>query len=93
MTKSMDAVVLALIATLDERAKKNGDKSIVKSVVGRLADAGASKELIAEITALRRKKTVKAKPAARSEAAPKANGKSKSAASEPAASDVLTVVG
>jgi hypothetical protein len=87
MAKSMDAAVLALIAVLDERAKKNGEKSIVKGIVARLADAGASKELIAEIAALRPKKTAKAKSAAAPEAPPKANGKAK----EPARSETLAV--
>jgi hypothetical protein len=94
MTKSLDAAVLALIAVLDERAKKNGEKSVVKAVVGRLADAGASKELIAEIAALRPTKTVKAKPAkSKLVAAPKANGKAKAGASEPASAEAPVVAG
>lgn len=56
MTKSVDAVLMALIVTLEERAKAKGEKSIVKGVAARLADAGASPALIAEIAALRKKK-------------------------------------
>ena len=92
MTKSMDAAVLALIAVLDERAKKSGEKSVVKSVVARLAEAGVSKELIAEISALRPKKAAKAKPVAGIKAAPKTNGKAKADA-PPANSETPAVVG
>ena len=34
MAKSVDATVLALLAVLEERARKNGEKSIAKSVAG-----------------------------------------------------------
>jgi hypothetical protein len=55
MPKSTDAVLLALIATLEQRAQTKGKKSIVKGVVARLADAEANPALIAEIAALRKK--------------------------------------
>jgi hypothetical protein len=75
MSKSPDAALLALIATLEERAKKNGEKSIVKGVVGRLEQAGASQDLIGEISALRPKKAAAVKAAPKADPAPKVNGK------------------
>ncbi len=74
MANSVDATLLALLAVLEERSKKNGEKSIVKSVIGRLADAGADNELIAEISALRPKKADTAKSVAETKAPRKANG-------------------
>jgi hypothetical protein len=58
MAHSLDAVTLALLATLEARAKKNGEKSILKGVVGRLAEAGGHDDLIAAISALPIKKKV-----------------------------------
>jgi hypothetical protein len=75
MAKSVDSTLLALLATLEERARKNGEKSIVKSVIGRLADEGADDHLIAEIAALRPKKAGASKSAAETKAPRKSNGK------------------
>jgi hypothetical protein len=66
---------LALLATLEQRARAKGDKSIVKGVVGRLADTGAKPELIAEIAALRHKKTDAAKAIAKTNTPAKAKAK------------------
>jgi len=77
MTKSPDPTVLALLATLEERARKNGEKSIVKSVVGRLADAGGNDELITAIAALRPKKPGGSKSVVEAKGARKAAGKAK----------------
>jgi hypothetical protein len=63
MTESADAVLLALIATLEQRAKARGEKSVVKGVAARLADAGANPALIAEIEGLRKKKADAPAPA------------------------------
>ena len=74
MAKSVDATLLALLAVLDERARKNNEKSIIKSVVGHLADAGANDQLIAEIAALRPKKAGASKSPAKAKTAGKTNG-------------------
>jgi ribosomal protein L18E len=71
MTKSTDAVLLALLATLEQRAQAKGDKSIVKGVVARLSDTGANPALVAEIAALRKKKASAAKTIASEKAKPK----------------------
>ena len=77
MAKAVDAALLALLAALEERAKKNGEKSIVKSVVGRLADAGVDDELIAEISALRPKKADRVKLVAETKTPRKVNSETK----------------
>lgn len=78
MKKSHDPVLLALIATLDEQARKHGGKSLIKRVVSRLVAAGADDAAIAEIRAL--------KPKAKAAAAPKtANSSEDAAATAPKA--------
>ena len=64
MSHSQNAAFVALLGVLEQRAKKNGKKSIVKSVLERLVDAGADGELILEISALRSKKPAALKAAA-----------------------------
>jgi hypothetical protein len=56
--------MLALLATLERRAKKAGEKSVVKGVVARLAAAGADRELIAKISTVGSKRLAVAKRAA-----------------------------
>jgi len=51
--KAQDQVLLALIATLDEDAKKRGRKSVIKRVVSRLVAAGADEATVAWVAALR----------------------------------------
>jgi hypothetical protein len=93
MTKSLDPTVLALLATLEERAKKGGEKSIIKGVLGRLASAGANDELIAEISALRPKKAGGAKSVAETKGPRKANGKAKGDVAGKAIPETPTAVG
>lgn len=93
MTKSTDAVLLALIATLEQRAQAKGDKSIVKGVIARLADASASPALIAEIAALRKKKASAAKAASPEKAKPREKAKPKVAELEAAGSKDPAVEG
>jgi hypothetical protein len=88
MAKSTDAVLLALIATLEQRAQAKGEKSIVKGLVARLAEAEVNPALIAEIAALRKKKSSHAPAPDKTEAS---NGaKSKAAASKAAAPEAPT---
>jgi hypothetical protein len=75
MAKSVDSTLLALLATLEERARKNGEKSIIKSVIGRLSSDDANDHLIAEIAALRPKKAGAAKSVAETKAPRKSDGK------------------
>ncbi len=63
MIKRPDPLFVALLATLEDRARTNGDKSIVKGVVKKLTLAGADAALIAEIAVLRAKKIRPAKVA------------------------------
>jgi hypothetical protein len=56
MSDSANAFGLALLATLEARAKKKGQKSVVKGVVRRLKAAGASDQLIGEVAAVGAKK-------------------------------------
>jgi hypothetical protein len=60
--KSQDQVLLALIATLDDDARKRGRKSVIKRVVSRLVAAGADDATIATITALRTQTSDKSEP-------------------------------
>jgi len=88
MSDSANAFGLALLATLEAKAKKKGKKSVVKAVVRRLKAAGASEQLIGEVAAIGAKtakpaKVAKEKPAkvkaakapAKSKAAPKGKAK------------------
>jgi hypothetical protein len=86
MGKSVDVTMLALLATLERRAKKSGEKSLVKSVVARLVAAGADRELIAKISTVRAKKIATAD---RTSSA-KTSGKTKAAKSK--LSESATVV-
>ena len=52
MTNSSNELALALLATLEVRAKKKGQKSLVKHVVSRLRKAGADEGLVAQVEAL-----------------------------------------
>jgi hypothetical protein len=61
--KPTDPVLLALIATLDERARKSGGKSIIKRVVARLTAADVDKAVVAEVAALKPVKVGRSKPA------------------------------
>ena len=56
MPKYLDDAFSALLATLEHKAKTNGDKSIIKGVEKKLTLSGADEALIAEITALHPKK-------------------------------------
>ena len=93
MSHSQNAAIVALLGVLEQRAKKNGEKSIVKSVLERLVDAGAESELILEISALRSKKPAALKAAAPAKAprksSTKANGKGKAGPVEPEVADAV----
>ena len=62
MKNSHDPVLLALIATLDEQARKHVGKSLIKRVVSRLVAAGADDAAIAELRALKPKSKAAASP-------------------------------
>lgn len=53
MGKSHDPVLLALIATLEEQARKRGKASVIKRMVAKLTAAGADDATIARISDLR----------------------------------------
>ena len=83
MSKHLDAAYVALLATLEDRARANGDKSIIKAVVTRLTLSGANPALIDEVAALRPSKDRPAKPA--KVKAPKAEKPAPKAKAKPAA--------
>jgi hypothetical protein len=51
MTQTTDPVLIALIATLEEKALKSGKKSVLKSVLKHLTEAQGS-QLLEDIAAL-----------------------------------------
>ncbi len=72
MSNSANDAVLAVLAELEAQALKKGKKSIVKGVLRRLRDRGASAQLLGEISALNGKKSNGAASAAtKAKAAPK----------------------
>ncbi|MDR3507627.1 MAG: hypothetical protein P4L64_06990 [Caulobacteraceae bacterium] len=68
MSSPTHQTVLALLAELEARAHKAGDKSVVKGVAKRLKAAGATEALTAEIGALSAKEQKKAAKAAKAAA-------------------------
>ncbi len=77
MSDPQTAGFLALLSTLEARAKKKGQKSIVKDVLRTLSAAGVNGELVAEISALLPAKKPDAKVAAKLKASPTAGAKAK----------------
>lgn len=53
MSKHLDTAFVALLATLEDRARAKGDKSLIKALVARLTLSGANPALIDEVAALR----------------------------------------
>jgi hypothetical protein len=78
MADSSNTVAIALLATLEEKAKKKGKKSIVKSVLRRLRAEGAEARLLIEVAALRADKAPKAEAIVEPKPSPKRAGGSKS---------------
>jgi len=78
MSDSANAFGLALLATLEAKAKKNGEKSVVKGVLRRLKAAGASDQLIGEVAALCGKKAKPAKSDVTAKGSSESKGASKS---------------
>jgi hypothetical protein len=72
MSNSPNEAVFAVLAELEAHAKKKGKKSIVKGVLRRSSDGGASEQLLGEITALRAKKKRSAGAVAETKVASKA---------------------
>jgi hypothetical protein len=62
MAEGANDVGLAILATLEARARKKGKKSIVKAVVRRLRDAGASEQILAEVASLNEKRRSNERP-------------------------------
>ncbi len=52
MSNSSNEIALALLATLEARARKKGHKSVVKQVAKRLRDAGAAADQISQVEAI-----------------------------------------
>jgi hypothetical protein len=93
MDNVLDPTLSALLATLEDRAKKHGEKSILRGVIERLAASGADEALVAQVSALRPSKAAKPKPVAKAKAHRKANGKSDSGASKAEGAAASTAAG
>ncbi len=90
MAGNANDVGLALLAALEANAKKNGKKSIVKAVLRRLRDGGASEQVLGQVAALDGKKhsdehPVKTKKASNKKATSKTTNGAKAAKSDTAA--------
>jgi hypothetical protein len=85
MTDTSNALVLALLATLEAKAKKKGRKSLVKQVIQQLRVSGADHALIDQVAALSPSKPSEtAPPKVAAKPKPEAKPKSPRAVSTPA---------